>query len=257
MSQEQKRTRKTSEGCSDDDERMSGSSDQNGPGGLELEAVDGVGMDCYTRYEELSKLQEQEAKINQRLISLEQELHKSGRLITDLYDMYRTLPLQVQQLLQQTMHQHQKNIWQYEKDRAELYETRKKIYNCTHPASSSSSVTSSIPLSVSTPSTSSLNIPLSTHYFDPNYPPTPIISSSQSQSFVTTSTSFPIASTSFPVASTSSRKDSRIGSGLPDFSVASTESLGSRSATPQERRQSFSMISSRPSSRGASPSKPE
>jgi len=130
MSQEQKNSKASEAACSSDDERMSGSSDENGPGGLELEAFDGSGMDSYTRYDELIRLQSEEAKINQRLIYLEQELHKYGRLITHLWEHYRTSQPSVQLLLKQTIDQHSYHGRQYEREQIELLkkqdETRKK-----------------------------------------------------------------------------------------------------------------------------------
>jgi len=274
MSQEQKNSKASEAACSSDDERMSGSSDENGPGGLELEAFDGSGMDSYTRYDELIRLQSEEAKINQRLIYLEQELHKYGRLITHLWEHYRTSQPSVQLLLKQTIDQHSYHGRQHEREQIELLKkqdaTRKKIN--TFCVSSSSSITSTFsnlcvlpPISVpsstpiqieSTTFSPSSTVSISSHYTSPLSPT--ITLSSQSQSFLITTTSSTtpptIASTSLP----SRPKDSRVHSGTlngPDYSVASTESVGSRSVSPQDSGR-HSVIGSRPSSRG-SPSKPE
>jgi len=270
MSQEQKNP-KASAACSSDDERMSGSSDENGPGGLELESFDGSGMDSYTRYDELIRLQSEEAKINQRLIYLEQELHKYGRLITHLWEHYRTSQPSVQLLLKETIDQHSYHGRQHEREQIELLKkqdaTRKKIN--TFCVSSSSSITStfsnlyiqpisvpsSTPIQIDSTPFSPSTVSISSHYTGPLSPP--ITLSSQSQSFLITTTSSttpPIASTSLP----SRPKDSRLHSGTlngPDYSVASTESVGSRSVSPQDSGR-HSIIGSRPSSRG-SPSKPE
>jgi len=252
MSQD-KNSKRDSDVCSDDDERMSESSDENGQAGLELEDFNGR-MHPFSNYEteEFLRWQQREAKINQRLIELDRELHHAGRVYIEVWEVYRRSQPAVQGMLLQIMRDHNAKMNQLQLEQKDLkdFKGRQNGTHTLYPQSASSSSSSSF-------SSSSFSSSFSSS-------PTPVPT-------VTTTTSTPTSIPSFTY-SPRSRSESPDGSllvhspsrnelRLPEFSTASTESMGSRSATPQhsdhlDRRRSISMTSS-PSSRGSSPTKPE
>jgi len=223
MSQKQNQnSKKQSEHCSDDDERMSESSDEGGQGGLELEALDGK-MVPYSDYEQLLRWQRLEAKMTQRLAEIKQKCHDAGRLYTQFFQVYSTSKPEVQKILSGALKQHAARVHALQLEKEQL---QVKIHFQSHPhiSSSSSSSTSFSHQSV-----------LLSHPTSTMSPSVTMISS---------------RSASPEEASTLHHSSSR---NRLELSTASTRS--ETSSPHQDRRGSYSTISS-PSSRTPSPTKP-